>query len=130
MNTLHGMDWAPLVPAFKLLGSWSWLGLGAAAVVAAHVALIPSENAACPSAAEAPFDDPICLGDGAMLDPATSLIWRTRAPGANCADVDPVVAWRTPTHAEISGIGRESLRDGAPAHEALCVNDTLARLQP
>jgi hypothetical protein len=128
MSISHGMDWAALLPAFRLLGSWSWLGLGAAAVVAAHVGPLPSDDAGCRSV-DAMYDAPVCLGDGALLDPATSLIWRTPAPGTSCAEIDPIPAWRMPTDAEISGVRHARLPNSA-TQETLCVNDTLARLRP
>ena len=129
MTISHGLDWVPLLPAAKLLGSWTWPSLGVAAVVAAGVALPAPERAACPSVGEATFDAAVCLGDGSMLDRSTSLIWLNPAPGTTCADIDPFVQWRAATHAEVAGIKR---RDPPPhtTVEVLCVNDTLARVRP
>jgi hypothetical protein len=129
MTISHGLDWAPLLPAAKLLGSWTWPSLGVAAIVAAGVALPAPERAACPSVAEAALDSGVCLGDGSMLDPSTSLIWLNAAPGATCADIDPFVQWRAATDAEVAGIRRRDTPGGAATTELLCVNDTLARVR-
>jgi hypothetical protein len=129
MTLSHGLDWAPSLPAADHARSWIWLCLGLAALVATHAAIVEPGNAAC-SVAAVPSDTGVCLGDGAVLDPATSLIWRSPVPGASCADIDPISPWRVPTDAEVSIIRRGSLPDSTRVFEALCVNDTLARLQP
>jgi hypothetical protein len=129
MALSHGLDWVPSLPAADHARSWIWPCLGLAALVGTHATVMEPSDAGC-SLAAVSSDTVVCLGDGAVLDPATSLIWRTPAPGANCADIYPISPWRMPTDAEFSTIRRGSIPDSATGHEAPCVNDTLAHLRP
>lgn len=126
MTLSHGLDWASLLPAIKYAGSWSWPCLGVAALVAAHVTISEPRSKACPGTAGLSPDALVCLGDGGMLDPATSLIWRVPAPGASCPDIDLFVEWRAAAPAEISKLPAQSVGAGAMIPRALCVNETLA----
>jgi hypothetical protein len=128
MNLSHGLDWASLLPAAKYAGSWTWPCLGVAALVAAHATISEPRSQACPRASLS-FDTLVCLGDGGMLDPATSLIWRAAAPDAHCVDIGPLAEWRLATPAEISKLPARSFETGAMVARALCVNDTLARIR-
>lgn len=68
----------------------------------------------------------VCLGDGSMLDPRTSLVWLKPEPGQVCAALDPLAPWRPATAREIVTLPPDLLPADRPA--AWCVIDQLARV--
>src|SRR5262249_45436155 len=117
-----------LLPLTRYAGSWSWPCLGIAALIATHVTIAQPGGKPCPDRSTGPPSGAlVCLGDGTMLDPATSLVWRATARRASCADIDPLAEWREATREEVAGLpGYDFWTDGT---SQLCVNETLARIR-
>lgn len=98
-------------------------------VLVLGVAMADAGRDACGSDAALAPPGMVCLGDGSMLDPGTSLVWRTAGPGEDCAAIDPFAAWRSATAAEIATLpSDELLAKDYPA--TWCVGDSLSRVLP
>ena len=79
----------------------------------------------CAGIATSSSDGMVCLGDGSLLDPSTSLVWRQGATGTGCAAIDPLADWRPATATEVILLGSAS---GGAIPAVLCVNDALTRI--
>ena len=107
---------------------WPILVALALVVLALRIVRIDPDEA-CPDHGSRLQASMVCLGDGSMLDPRTSLVWLKPEPGQVCAALDPLASWRPATAREIATLPPDLLpADQPPA--AWCVIDQLARVLP
>src|SRR5262245_50969382 len=111
MTVSHDLGLTSLLPLAKGAGSWSWPGLGVAALIAVHVTIAQPGAKPCLKGFSGPSAGAlVCLGDGTMLDPSTSLVWQATAPSVSCGDIDPLAEWRAATREEVAGLPDDSFR--------------------
>jgi len=112
-------------------GSAVWILAAALAgvIVATGIGSTGPGAGACAGADARPVSGMVCLGDGSIFDPRTSLVWRSRAADRDCATIDPLASWREATAGELA-----TLPAGSSAADALpgsrCVIDQLTRILP
>ncbi len=69
----------------------------------------------------------ICLGNGTVLDRATSLIWRIRSEEKGCGELSQADKWRQPTGPELVNRHIRAVFDlgRSSPYGSLCVSDVL-----
>ena len=69
----------------------------------------------------------ICLGNGTVLDRATSLIWRIRSEEKGCGEISQADKWRQPTGPELVNRHIRAVFDlgRSSPYGSLCVSDVL-----
>ena len=72
----------------------------------------------------------ICLGNGTVLDRATSLIWRIRSEEKGCGEISQADKWRQPTGPELANRHIRAVFDlgRSSPYGSLCVSDALVNL--
>lgn len=129
MAAWHAVARASTSARFASLRSFAWPAIAVATFLAMPMAVSERDAGDCAQSRAAVAGSMVCLGDGSLLDPSTSLVWRQAAAGIECATIDPKTTWRHSTAAESARlVTRLSTQFGAPRPMTLCVNDMLARV--
>lgn len=129
MAACHAVARASTSARFASLRSFAWPVFAIATFLAMPMAVSERDAGHCAQSSAAVAVSMVCLGDGSLLDPSTSLVWHQVAAGTECATIDPLTTWRHPTTAEsVRSASRLSPQFGGPIPVTLCVNDVLARV--